>query len=430
MQVTMETTEGLERQLKITVPSEIIEKTIVSELKKISKNKQFDGFRKGKAPLSMVSRMYESSVRQDVLNELMQKHFFDAIMQEKLNPAGAPTFSPEEIKKDSDLVFKATFEVYPEVTISGLDKIKVEKPTCSISDADIDEMIETLQKQQSSWIESNDKVDHNSKVKINFEGKIDGEVFDGGKAESFELEMGQGKMIPGFEDGIVGHIKGDKFDVETQFPEDYHAENLKGKTAVFSIEVLDVLTRELPKLDDNFASKFGIKEGGIAALKTEIEKNMNRELKQTIKNKIKDMALNGLLENNEIDIPKSLIDQEIEVLKKQALQQFGGNMKNTPELPNEIFSEQAKKRVSIGLLLGEFIKQEKIEADDTKTKELIADIASAYEDPSEVIEYYNKDEKIFNNMKNLALEEEAIEKILSSAQVTEKEFSFNELMKK
>ena len=142
------------------------------------------------------------------------------------------------------------------------------------------------------------------------------------------------------------------------------------------------------------------------------------------------MALNGLLENNKIDIPKALIDQEIEVLKKQALQQFGGNMKNTPELPNEIFSEQAKKRVSIGLLLGEFIKQEKIEADDTKTKELIADIASAYEDPSEVIEYYNKDEKIFNNMKNLALEEEAIDKILSSAQITEKEFSFNELMKK
>ncbi|BAX53785.1 Trigger factor [Photobacterium damselae subsp. piscicida] len=428
MQVTVETTEGLERQLTITVPAANIEDAVTAKLKKIAKNRRFDGFRPGKAPLKMVAKMFGASVRQDILGEVMQRHFIEAIVKEQINPAGAPTFTPVEMAEGQDLVFKATFEVFPEIALQGLDKVVVEKPVVEVTEADVDNMIETLRKQQATWTEVDAPAVADSRVTIDFEGTIDGEAFDGGKAEGFALAMGQGRMIPGFEDGIVGKKAGEEFNIEVTFPEEYHAENLKGKAAVFAIKLSKVEAQELPELTEEFVAKFGIENGSVDALKAEVRKNMERELKQAVKGRIKEQAINGLIEQNDIAVPAALIDQEINVLRQQAAQRFGGNAQNMPELPRELFEEQAKRRVVVGLLLGEVIKSEELKADEERVKANIAEMASAYEDPTEVVAYYEGNEQLMNNMRNIALEEQAIDAIVAKAQVSDKEVGFNDLM--
>ncbi|MDH5925281.1 trigger factor [Vibrio lentus] len=427
MQVTVETLEGLERRLNITVPAANIEDAVTAELRNIAKNRRFDGFRKGKVPMKMVAKMYGKAVRQDVMGEVMQRHFIEAIVKEKINPAGAPTFAPVENNEGADLVFNATFEVYPEVELKGLENITVEKPAVEVKEADVEEMIETLRKQQATWTEVEAAADAGSRATIDFVGSIDGEEFEGGKAENFPLEMGAGRMIPGFEDGIVGKTAGMEFEIDVNFPEDYHAENLKGKEAKFAIKINKVEARELPELNEEFVSKFGAADG-VEGLKAEVRKNMERELKQAVKNRIKEQAIDGLVNENNIDVPSALIDQEIGVLRQQAAQRFGGNTEAADQLPRELFEEQAKRRVVVGLLLGEVIKTEELKADDEKVKAIIEEMATAYEDPTEVIAYYEQNEQMMNNMRNVALEEQAIDAIIAKAQVSDKEVSFNELM--
>ncbi|HGE6113249.1 TPA: trigger factor [Vibrio cholerae] len=428
MQVTVETLEGLQRRLNITVPAANIEDAVAAELRNIAKNRRFDGFRKGKVPMKMVAKMYGKTVRQDVLGEVMQRHFIEAIVKEKINPAGAPTFAPVEIGEGKDLVFTATFEVYPEVELKGLENIAVEKPAAEVTDADVAEMLETLRKQQATWKEVDEAAENGKRVSIDFVGSIDGVEFEGGKAENFPLEMGAGRMIPGFEDGIVGKTKGMEFVIDVTFPEDYHAENLKGKAAKFAIKVNKVEARELPELNDEFVARFGVAEGGVDALKAEVRKNMERELKQAIKARIKEQAIEGLVKENEIQVPSALIDQEINVLRQQAAQRFGGNVEAAAQLPRELFEEQAKRRVVVGLLLGEVIRTHELKADEEKVKALITEMATAYEDPSEVVSYYEQNQQLMNNMRNVALEEQAVDAIIAKAKVTEKAISFSELM--
>ncbi|HEJ2448951.1 TPA: trigger factor [Vibrio cholerae] len=428
MQVTVETLEGLQRRLNITVPAANIEDAVAAELRNIAKSRRFDGFRKGKVPMKMVAKMYGKAVRQDVLGEVMQRHFIEAIVKEKINPAGAPTFAPVEIGEGKDLVFTATFEVYPEVELKGLENIAVEKPAAEVTDADVAEMLETLRKQQATWKEVDEAAENGKRVSIDFVGSIDGVEFEGGKAENFPLEMGAGRMIPGFEDGIVGKTKGMEFVIDVTFPEDYHAENLKGKAAKFAIKVNKVEARELPELNDEFVARFGVAEGGVDALKAEVRKNMERELKQAIKARIKEQAIEGLVKENEIQVPSALIDQEINVLRQQAAQRFGGNVEAAAQLPRELFEEQAKRRVVVGLLLGEVIRTHELKADEEKVKALITEMATAYEDPSEVVSYYEQNQQLMNNMRNVALEEQAVDAIIAKAKVTEKAISFSELM--
>ncbi|EKF9486344.1 trigger factor [Vibrio cholerae] len=428
MQVTVETLEGLQRRLNITVPAANIEDAVAAELRNIAKNRRFDGFRKGKVPMKMVAKMYGKAVRQDVLGEVMQRHFIEAIVKEKINPAGAPTFAPVEIGEGKDLVFTATFEVYPEVELKGLENIAVEKPAAEVTDADVAEMLETLRKQQATWKEVDEAAENGKRVSIDFVGSIDGVEFEGGKAENFPLEMGAGRMIPGFEDGIVGKTKGMEFVIDVTFPDDYHAENLKGKAAKFAIKVNKVEARELPELNDEFVARFGVAEGGVDALKAEVRKNMERELKQAIKARIKEQAIEGLVKENEIQVPSALIDQEINVLRQQAAQRFGGNVEAAAQLPRELFEEQAKRRVVVGLLLGEVIRTHELKADEEKVKALITEMATAYEDPSEVVSYYEQNQQLMNNMRNVALEEQAVDAIIAKAKVTEKAISFSELM--
>jgi trigger factor len=428
MQVSVETTQGLERRITITVAAENIDTEVKKRLQQLSKTQRIDGFRPGKVPVSVINKRYGAAVRQEVAGDLMQRQYIDAVISEKLNPAGAPAFAPKTLEAGKDLEFTATFEVYPEVEIKDLEKINVEKPVVEVTDADLENMLVTLRKQHASWVDTDAAAAEENRVTINFLGTVDGEEFEGGKAEDFPLELGQGRMIPGFEDGIIGKKAGEEVVVDVTFPEDYHAENLKGKPAQFTITVNKVEAQELPELTDEFASNFGIAEGGLDALKEEVKKNMTRELEQAVKGKVKEQVIKGLLDVNEIDAPKALVEQEIDALRQQAAQRFGGDAKNMPELPAELFQEQAQTRVKTGLLLGEVIKTAELKADDAKVEELIITMASAYEDPTEVVEYYKANDELMQQMRNVALEEAAIESVLEKATVTDVEKGFDEIM--
>lgn len=428
MQVSVETTQGLGRRLSITVPADTIKQAVKKELINAAKSVRIDGFRKGKVPMNIVEQRYGASVRQDVLGEAMQRSFVDAIIKEKINPAGAPNYVPGEYKEGEDFTFAVEFEVYPEVELKGLENIAVEKPVVEVNDEDVDAMLDTLRKQQATWKETDRAAEAEDRVTVDFTGSIDGEEFEGGKASDFVLAMGQGRMIPGFEEGLVGHKAGEEFSIDVNFPEDYHAENLKGKAAKFAIVLKKVEERELPELTEEFIKRFGVADGSVAGLRTEVRKNMERELKGAVRNRIKSQAIDGLVSANEIDVPAALIDGEIDVLRRQAAQRFGGNEKQALELPRELFEEQAKRRVVVGLLLGEVISTNDLKADEDRVKTLIEEMASAYEDPSEVIEFYSKNKELMNNMRNVALEEQAVEALLAKAKVTEKATTFSELM--
>ncbi|WP_417347855.1 trigger factor [Ferrimonas sp.] len=429
MQVSFETLEGLERRLTITVESAEFEPKVTEKMKAEAKRVRLDGFRPGKVPVSVFKKRYGAAIRQETLGELMQQKFFEAIVEQKLNPAGAPRFEVVADNEGEDLQFNALFEVYPEVELAGLSDIAIEKPVCDVTDADVDNMIETLRKQHATFDAVEREAANDDKVKLDFEGSIDGEAFDGGKSEGFELVLGSGRMIPGFEDGLLGKKAGDEFTIDVTFPEEYHAENLKGKAAQFAIKLHSVEAQVLPELNDEFVTKFGITEGGMDALKAEIRKNMERELSQALKAKVKEQALDGLLKANEIDVPKPLVEGEINVLRQQAMQRFGGMQgNNMPELPAELFTEQAERRVRIGLLLGEVIKQKDLKVEEERVTALIESMASAYEDPKEVVEYYNNNQEMMQNMRNVALEEQAVEALMADAKVSEKEVDFQEFM--
>ncbi|MEQ4922763.1 trigger factor [Proteus hauseri] len=428
MQVSVETTQGLGRRVTITVPAADIQTAVDSELKKAAKTARIDGFRKGHVPMSMVKQRYGMSVLNDVLGDLMQRNFINAIIENKVNPVGAPDYKPEQYKEGEDFVYAVEFEVFPEIELKGLESIEVEKPVVTVKDEDVDNMLETLRKQQAEWKDKDGEVAAEDRVTVDFNGSIDGEEFEGGKAEDFVLAMGQGRMIPGFEDGVIGHKAGEEFTVDVTFPEDYHAENLKGKKAQFAINLKKVEERELPELTEEFIKRFGIADGSIDGLRAEVRKNMERELKNAIRTRVKSQVIDGLVNANEIDVPAAAVDSEIEVLQRQAAQRFGGDEQQALQLPRELFEEQAKRRVIVGLLLGEVINTNELKAEDERVNTLIDEMASAYEDPSEVVEFYNKNEQLMNNIRNLALEEQAVEKILANAKVSEKEVGFTELM--
>ena len=432
MQVSVETTQGLERRLTITVSADSVDSAVKQRLQQLAKTQRINGFRPGKVPVSVIKKRFGAAVRQEVAGDVMQRNFYEAIIKEQITPAGMPTFDLTKDVDGEDLEFVATFEVYPEVEVKGVEELEIEKAVVEITDKDLDNMMETLQKQHATWKDVKRKAKKDDKVVIDFVGTIDGEEFDGGKAEDFPLELGKGRMIPGFEKPLVGAKKGDEVTAEVTFPEDYHAEGLKGKDAVFNITVKNVEGLNLPKLDDEFATLFGVQEGGVDALKAEVKKNMQRELDQTLKSQLKEAVIAGLLEKNDLEVPQGLIDQEINVLRDQAKQRFEqqGQTAAMPELPADLFQDNAKRRVSVGLLLGEVIKTEELKADEDKVDTLIETAASAYEDPQEVIDYYKGNNELMQQMQNLALEEQAIEVIVSKAKVTEVEKPFDEIMNK
>ena len=427
MSISIETLEGLQRRVTITVPADKIEAAYKEQLKGYAKNARVDGFRKGKVPHSIIEQRFGLAARQDVLSDEMQRAFFEGVMAEKIALAGRPTFTPNNYQPGQDFSFSATFEVFPEVELKGLENIEVEKPVVEITEADLDKMVDVLRKQQATWAESQEAAKAEDRVVIDFVGSVDGEEFEGGKATDFALAMGQGRMIPGFEEGIVGHKAGEQFDIDVTFPADYHSENLKGKAAKFAIILKKVENIVLPELTEEFVKKFGNAKS-VEDLRAEIKKNMQRELKNAVTARVKNQVINGLIAQNDIEVPAAAVAEEVEVLRQQAVQRFGGKPEMAAQLPAELFEADAKRRVQVGLLLSNVISQNELKVDEARVEAMIADIASAYEQPAEVVEYYAKNRQLTENIRNVVLEEQAVDAVLEKAKVTDKALSFDELM--
>tara|TARA_B100001094_G_scaffold329777_1_gene393299 strand:- start:817 stop:2109 length:1293 start_codon:yes stop_codon:yes gene_type:complete len=425
MQVSIEALDGLERRMVISVEADKLNKLVQSKLKREAKRVRIDGFRPGKVPVSVVAQRYGAAIHEEASGELMQREFFEAVMAEKVNPAGMPEFLIQQ-GEDTEFKFEAKFEVYPEIQFKDLSTLEIEKLNSEIDEKDVDDMVNKLLEQHATFTSVERKAQDGDKVKIDFDGMIDGEAFDGGKSENFDLALGSNQMIPGFESAIVGHSTGEEFTIDVNFPEDYHAENLKGKAAQFKIVLKEVLEKTLPELTEEFISKFNIETGSVEALRSEIRKNMERETQQTLKKKFKDNVMKVLLDEHQFDAPKVLVDEEISLLQKQAKERF--KAADNFELPADIFQPQAEERVKTGLLLGELIKQNEIKVDDERVQALIDTVAESYEDPESVRSYYKENKDMMQQARNAALEEQAMDLISTTAKVVDKKVSFNELV--
>ncbi|WP_426417492.1 trigger factor [Aestuariirhabdus sp. LZHN29] len=428
MQVSVEATSGLERRLTITVPAERIDSEVNKRLQETARKARIDGFRPGKVPMSVIKRRFGPSARQEVVGEVIQSTFFEAVQKESLNPAGMPSVEPKAVEDGEDFEYVATFEVYPEIDLGDFSTIEIKKPVAEVVDADIDEMMETLRGQNKTFTEEVERgAEADDQLTLSFVGTIDGEVFEGGSAEDTELVLGSGRMIPGFEDGLLGVKAGEERTVEVTFPEDYQAAELAGKAAQFVCTVSKVVAPALPELNDEFFAKFGVSEGGIEAFRAEVSKNMQRELDSAIKNSVKNQVMDGLRNVHQVDIPKALISSEIDTLRKQAVQQFGGGENiDMSMLPAELFEEQAQKRVSLGLIVAEIVKTKELKADDASVRAMIEEMAAAYQEPQQVIDWYMKNEQQLQEVRSVVLEEQVVDTVLADAKVSEKACSYKE----
>lgn len=428
MQVSVENTSALERRMTIAVPAERVENEVNKRLQQTAKRAKVAGFRPGKVPMSVIRQRFEADARQEAFGDLVQASFYEAIVEQKLNPAGAPAVEPKSFEKGKDLEFVATFEVFPEFTVAGLESINVERLSAEVVDADLDNMLEVLRKQNTRFEAVERAAQNDDQVNIDFVGKVDGEVFAGGSAKGTQLVLGSGRMIPGFEDGLVGAKAGEERVVNVTFPEDYQNLDLAGKAAEFTITVNSVAAPVLPELNEEFFAQFGIKESTLEGFRTEVRKNMERELRQAIKTKVKNQVMDGLLAANPIEVPKALLENEVNRLRVQAVQQFGGNIK-PEQLPAELFEEQAKRRVVLGLIVAEVVKQFELKPDDAKVREMIEEMASAYQEPEQVIAWYYKNDQQLNEVRSVVLEEQVVDTVLQKATVTDKSVSYEDAVK-
>jgi trigger factor len=422
MQVSIETTSGLERRLTISVPAARVDQAAEERLKKAAKTVRLNGFRPGKVPMKVVKQRFGEGVRQEVIGEVVNQTFYEAIVQEKINPAGAPSIEPKQFAAGKDLEYVATFEVYPEVKLVELDGVEIEKPKASVKAADVKKMIDIFRKQQATWKVAKRAAKKDDRVNIDFVGTKDGEEFAGGSAKGSDLVLGSGQMIPGFEDGIIGMKKGEEKTIDVTFPEDYHSEELKGAAVQFTITVNSVEAQSLPKLDEEFFAKYGVEEGGEDVFKEEVRNNMERELKNAIKQRVKTAVLDKVIEaHSAVQVPKALITSEIQGLKRQALQQYGmgGQDFDLNMLPDDMFKDQAERRVKLGLILSEVVKAKELKADADKVREMVEEIASTYQEPKEVVDYYYSNQEQLQGIESAVLEDQVVEILLEKAKVVE-----------
>ncbi|SFH45677.1 trigger factor [Modicisalibacter xianhensis] len=429
MQVSVETTSQIERRVTVQVPSNEVDEAVAARLKDTAKNIRLNGFRQGRVPMAVVKQRYGRDVRNEVVGELMRQHYVRAITEQSLNPAGYPSIEPTVNETGKDLEFVATLEVYPEFDLASIEGSEIERPVASVNDADIDQMIETLRKQNAKWEVVDRAAESGDQVKIDFKGFLGDEPFEGGEAEGHELVLGSNSFIPGFEDQLVGVKAGDESEIKVTFPEDYQAEHLAGQEATFKVKVHQVNAQQLPEIDAEFVKQFGVEDGDLDKFRAEVRKNMEREVKQAVDNRVKQQALDALKQANDIPVPASLISQETDALKRQAAQQFGlGDDFDVSQLPDELFADQAKSRVQVGLLLAEVIKVNELDASDDEIKAKVEELAQQYQQPEQVIEYYLKDEQMKNQVKSAVLEEKAVDKLLEQAQVKDVEMSYEQAL--
>jgi trigger factor len=427
MQVSVESIGKLERRMQVQVPAERVSQEIAARLKNISRTARLNGFRPGKAPLKVIRQQFGSQIHREVIGELLQSSYAEAVTQKQLAPAGSPRIEPQSMEEGSDLRYTATFEVFPELALQPMESLEVDRVTAEVTESDIDAMIERLRKQQMKYSTVNRAAANGDKATVDFEGAIDGVAFAGGKGENIAIVLGEGRMLPELEQGLIGAAPGEKRSVTVNFPSDYRAAELAGKAAIFATEVKSVEEPVLPEIDEEFCKAFGVSEGGLAKLREDVAANMRRELEQALRNRNKAVVMEKLYAANPTDVPNVLIEGQIRDMQVEAMRRAG--TKDAAQAPpREPFIEPARRRVALGLLLNDVIRKENLVVDRARVNERLDEMVSAYGDAGAMKRASMQNAEAMRQVESLALEDQAVDWILEHAKVREVKSSFKQLM--
>ncbi len=428
MQVSVENGAGLERRMTVALEPERVEGEVENRLREFARSAKMPGFRPGKVPAKVLRQRYGERIRGEVLGEMMQSTFSEALRQESLNPVAQPTFGMDMDPAVQRYAYTAVFEVLPEFKLGSLDASMIKRPMAEVVDTDLEALIERLRDQRKTFNEVERPALDGDRLKISFVGTLAGESepFPGGTGKDFQLVLGSGQMIPGFETGLVGVAAGEERVLELTFPDNYHAEHLKGKAASFAVTVQAVAEPRLPEVDAEFAKAFGIEDGDLERFRQDVHANMRRELKQRIDAHLKSQVMDLLLETNPIEIPRSLVAQEIQTLKGQMRKNIRGNTQI--ELPDSLFEDNARRRVALGLVLAKVVQANDLKPDPERVREVVEDLASTYEDPQEVVDFYYASKERLASVEAMALEGHVVDWVMTQVRVEDEPMSFQELM--
>jgi trigger factor len=430
MQVSVEKTSELSRKMTVSIPDAVLQEKMETRFKKLSREVKVDGFRPGKVPVSMVKKLYGERVRGEVAGDLIQSTYFEALQQQELVPAGHPHIVPSD--KDQGFEYVAEFEVYPEISLDGINAMQITRPQSNVTDADVESMINKLREQKKTWNVVERASQEGDRVSIHFSGVCEGENFTDGKVENYAVEIGGKQMIPGFEDELKDLVAGASKTFLITFPEKYNSEKLAGKQAEFEIEMVKIEEAVLPAVDADFIKAYGVEEGDAEAFRADVRANMERELVQGLKAKLKIAVLDALYDNVKVSIPNALVDQEVQSLM-QPYAERAKKMRMKLEdlnLPAEMFEDQAKRRVALGLIMGEIIQKNQLTVDADKVRAVIDDMAKSYEKPEDVVNWYYADKSRLNDVQQMVLEDQAVAWIVEQAKVADQNIGFDEVMEK
>jgi len=433
MTVTVETLEKLERRITLNLSAQEIGQEVDSRLKRLSRTVKADGFRPGKVPMSVVAQRYGYSVQYEVVNDKVGKAFSDAATEARLRVAGAPRIAQKDEAPDGYLAFDATFEVYPEVRLGDLAPLEVERISTEVTEAAVDRTIDILRKQRRTFAQrpASEGAAEADRVTIDFEGKIDGEPFAGGKAEAFQFIIGEGQMLEQFDLAVRGMRVGESKTFPLQFPADYQGQDVAGKEADFLVTMKKIEAAHLPAVDDTFAKALGIKEGTVEALRSDVRKNLDREVKFRLMSRNKAAVMDALVKSAELDVPKSLVDSETERMVESAradLKQRGIKDADTAPIPADIFKPQAERRVRLGLVVAELVRSSNLQAKPEQLQKHIEELSQSYERPAEVVRYYLSDRQRMAEVEAVVIENNVTDHVLGQVKVVDKVVPFDELM--
>ncbi len=426
MQVTVESISDLGRKMTVQVPAERIDSEVEKRLRSMAQRVRVHGFRPGKVPLKVVRQRFGKQVLQEVMGELLRSSYQEAIDREQLRPVGGPQIHTEPLGTEQGLEYTATFEVYPEFEIAPVEGLEIRRPVVEITDDDVDKMIETLRRQRRGWETVEREARDGDRVRIDFRGTLDGEVFEGGEAEDFLVELGEGRMVAGFEDQLLGLKAGEEKAFELTFPQDYPQQALAGKTVRFQVQVKEVAEPVLPEIDEKLAESYGVKQGGVEAFRQEVRQNMEREAQDKTRARIKTQVMDGLRGLHDFELPQALVRNEIGRLRKSAMETVGTTEEG--KFPDELFEAEARNRVALGLILGEIIRTQDLRPDAERVDQALRRIASSYESPEEVMSYYRASRELMSNIESMVLEDQVADWVLARAAVVDEPMRFDDLM--
>lgn len=427
MQISVESTGALERRMEVSVPSEQIELAVDERLKQVSRTAKLKGFRPGKAPIKVIRQQFGAQVRQEVLSDLMQRTFAQAVTEQQLRPATGPRIEPITAAPGEDLKYRAIFEVFPEIVLKSVDGLSIKRPAAEVSESDIEAMVQNLREQRPKFDPVERESREGDRVTMDFVGLIDGKEFEGSKGDDVAVILGGGRMLKEFDAGITGARVGERREVNVRYPDDYHNKSLAGRTATFDVNVKKVDEKLLPPLDDEFCREYGVSEGGMEQLLTEVADNMRRELAENIRGRTRQQVLDRLLEANPLDVPRSLVEAQVREMQMDTARRIGA--KDASQIPPpEPFVEPAQRRVALGLLIGELIKTREIKLDQVKVDARLDELASAYPDPASIKKAYQQNPEALRQVQNMVLEDQVVEYLLERADVTDQPSTFKDLM--